>query len=336
MEKFLENQQGHLHGEALPELLGTAPAFKDAVSRLPSLAEAEGAVLISGETGTGKELVARAIHALSPRPSSAFVAVNCGSLVDTLVEGELFGHERGAFTDAHGRRQGLIAHAAGGTLFLDEAETLTRRAQVTLLRVLQDGSYRPLGSSVEQRVDVRFLAATNVRLESLVEAGVFRADLYYRLCVFSITLPPLRERRDDVLVLAEHFLAKHRRPGRPAPQLSAAAAGALLAFDWPGNVRELESAILRSLHLARSGTIEVEDLGLPGRLPALPVLSGAPRSYKTQKRQLLDAFDSQYLIRVMTEYRGNVSQAAQAAGKERRDFGKLLKRHGLDRRQFLA
>jgi DNA-binding NtrC family response regulator len=339
MEKFPENPQRHLHGEALAELVGTAPAFEDAVSWLPSLAEAEGAVLISGETGTGKELVARAIHALGPRRSSAFVAVNCGSLVDTLVEGELFGHERGAFTDAQSRRQGLIAHAGGGTLFLDEAETLTHRAQVTLLRVLQDGAYRPLGSSVEQRVDVRFLAATNVRLETLVEAGAFRADLYYRLCVFSVTLPPLRERREDVLPLAGHFLAKHRRPARPAPQLSAAAAGALLAFDWPGNVRELESAILRALHVARNGTIEAEDLRLPGRRGSeslAPVLSGAPRSYKTQKRQLLDAFDRQYLIRLMTEHSGNVSQAAQTAGKERRDLGKLLKRHGLDRRQFAA
>ena len=319
------------------EFVGNAPAFRDAVSRLPALARTDGVVLINGETGTGKELVARAIHELGPRAARPFVAVNCGALVDTLLEGELFGHERGAFTDAHARRQGLIAFAAGGTMFLDEAETLTQRAQVALLRVLQERTYRPVGSSTEQRTDVRFLAATNVKLERLVQAGQFRADLFYRLSVFSVTLPPLRDRREDILPLAQHFLAKYAPDAGRAPELSPEAARTLLTFDWPGNVRELESAIVRAVHLASDGVIEARDLGLPG----VPAGAGtmaleAARPYKAEKAQVLEAFERQYITRLLTQHRGNVSRAAQAAGKERRDLGKLLKRHGVDPRVFAA
>ena len=264
--------------------------------------------------------------------------MNCGALVDTLLEGELFGHERGAFTDAHARRQGLIAHAAGGTMFLDEAETLTPRAQVALLRVLQERTFRPVGASAEQRTDVRFVAATNVRLDRLVQAGQFRADLFYRLSVFSITLPPLRERRDDILPLAQYFLAKYTPAFGLAPELSTAAVRALLTFDWPGNVRELESAIVRAVHLARDGVIEAADLGLPGgaREDGAPMTFAAARPYKAEKAQVLEAFERQYIARLMTEHKGNVSRAAQAAGKERRDLGKLLKRHGVDPRAFAA
>jgi DNA-binding NtrC family response regulator len=321
---------------ALVGFVGEAPAFRDVVARLPTLARADGVVLIDGETGTGKELVARAIHHLGPRAPRPFVAVNCGALVDTLLEGELFGHERGAFTDAHARRQGLIAHAAGGTVFLDEAETLTPRAQVALLRVLQERTFRPVGSSTEQRADVRFVAATNVRLDRLVQAGQFRADLFYRLSVFSLTLPPLRERRDDILPLARHFLAKYTRDSGPAAELSTSAARALLTFDWPGNVRELESAIVRAVHLAHDGVIEVADLGLPGMAgqDGALVAFAAARPYKTEKAQVLEAFERQYITRLMTQHKGNVSRAAQAAGKERRDLGKLLKRHGVDPRLF--
>jgi DNA-binding NtrC family response regulator len=251
------------------------------------------------------------------------------------LESELFGHERGAFTDAHTRRQGLMAQADGGTLFLDEVDTLTPRGRVALLRALQDKTFRPLGSTSERRVDVRFLAATNARLEGLVQAGSFRADLYYRLCVFSVTLPPLRERREDILPLAGHFLAKYAGSPGPAPQLSAGAVEVLLAWDWPGNVRELESAILRALAVAKGGSIETGDLGLPAVAGAAAPPPEAPWSYKAQKRRILEVFQRHYLIRLMTEHRGNVSRAARAAGKERRDLGKLLKRHGLDPRQFM-
>jgi DNA-binding NtrC family response regulator len=327
----------HSTDGTLDGLIGKAPAFEAVASRLPTLAKTDGTVLITGETGTGKELVARAIHQLSPRAPLPFVAVNCGSLVDTLLEGELFGHERGAYTDAHTRREGLVAHAGGGTMFLDEAEMLTPRAQVVLLRILQERTFRAVGSAAEQRVNARFVAATNAGLDQMVHAGQFRADLYYRLCVFSLTLPPLRRRREDVLLLAAHFITKHRQG--PALRLSPRAAGALLANDWPGNVRELESAIVRAVAIARDGVIEVADLGLqsvPGPIEAPSMLAEVPAAYKTQKRHVLDAFERQYIARLMTEHGGNVTRAARAAGKERRDFGKLLKRHGFDPRQFTS
>jgi DNA-binding NtrC family response regulator len=327
--------------EVSEEIIGRAPVFREALSRLPTLARADGTVLITGETGTGKELVARAVHALSPRAAAPFVAVNCGALVDTLLESELFGHERGAFTDAHTRRQGLVAEAAPGTLFLDELETLTPRAQVSLLRFLQDRSYRALGSAVEQRADVRCVAATNAQLDGLVRTGAFRADLYYRVSVFSVNLPPLRERREDIVPLAEHFVAKHATGAGPAPRLSPEAVDALLTCDWPGNVRELESAIARAMPVTRGDRIEARDLGLapePARaragLEPVALLPESGSSYKIQKRRVVESFERVYLHRLMTDHHGNVSRAALAAGKERRDLGKLLKRHGLVPRQF--
>jgi len=320
-------------------LIGKAPAFREVLARLPTVAQAEAPVLITGETGTGKELVARAVHALSARAESPFVAVNCGALMDTLLESELFGHERGAFTNAHARRPGLISAAARGTLFLDELDTLTPRAQVALLRFLQDQRYRALGSTVEQRADVRFVAATNAQLEGLVRAGAFRADLYYRVSVFAVNLPPLRERREDIVPLAEHFIAKYE--GRSGAVLTAEAEAALLACEWPGNVRELESAIVRALPMAQGGRILPRDLGLPEwprRASASIATEPAERtgSYKAQKRRMLEAFERQYLAQLMIEQGGNVSRAARAAGKERRDLGKLLKRYGFASGQFAA
>ena len=319
----------------LSDLVGRAPAFDDVLAKLPVVARADDAVLVTGETGTGKDLVARAIHELGPRARGPVVSVSCGSLVDTRLEDELFGHERGPGDDPHAR--GLVSRAAGGTLFLDEAETLTPRAQIALLRVLQDRTFRAVGSTVEQRVDVRFVAATSAGLEHMVQAGTFRADLYYRLCVFSIYLLPLRDRREDILPLAAHFLEKHGRPGGKL-QLSPGAVEALLAFDWPGNVRELENTIVRAVNHVIDGVVHAGDLGLGphGASHVVSDAAGTPQSYKSQKRRFLEAFERQYLTRLMTEHLGNVTHAARAAGKERRDLGKLLKRHGFDPRQFAS
>jgi DNA-binding NtrC family response regulator len=325
---------GFRKSQALARLVGEAPAFVRAIAQIPRAARSDASVLISGETGTGKELVARAIHYHDTRAAFPFVPVNCGALPDTLLEDELFGHERGAFTDAQSRRPGLIAQAEGGSLLLDEVDALSPRAQVALLRVLQDRTYRALGSSRELEARVRFIAATNACLSSLVKAGGFRADLYYRLCVYTIHLPPLRERTDDILTLAEHFLRRYARPDRPPPELSPGARAALLSFDWPGNVRELESTMIRCAEASELTLIGASDLGLPllgdGHAPE-PRLLG---SFRTLKRQTVEAFERHYLIRLLTDHRGNVSHAARAAGKDRRDLGRLLKKYRLDPTHF--
>ena len=319
--------------QALSALVGQAPSFRKAIGQLPEIARSDAAVLISGETGTGKELVARAIHYLSDRAPLPFVAVNCGSLAESLLEDELFGHEPGAFTDAKRRRPGLVAEAGRGTLFLDEIESLTDRGQAKLLRVVQERTFRALGSSTEQHAPVRFVAATNVAMSRCVQAGTFRSDLYYRLCVFSIALPPLRERKDDIPTLAAHFLGKHARAERPVCVLSPAAQEALTAFDWPGNVRELENAMVRAIQLCRNGCIEVEDLGLP-RAAVAGRPAGTPLSFKTLKQRAVETFEREYLTRILSEHHGNVTRAALSAAKDRRDLGRLLKKHDIDPRGF--
>ena len=326
-------------------LVGDAPRFRKAIERLPAIARNNGTVVISGETGTGKELVARAVHYLGPRAAHPFVPLNCGALPDTLLEDELFGHERGAFTDARDRRAGLLSQAERGTLFLDEVDSLTPRAQVALLRVLQEGTYRALGGEREHAADVRFVAATNAPLLELVCAGRFRRDLYYRLCVLTINLPPLRDREEDILRLARHFLAKHHRG--PAPlALADDAERALLAYSWPGNVRELENVIQRAAALTTTAQVTADDLALTPEAPraadetalehaAPPCDPCAPLPpFNEAKRAVVEAFERGYLERLMRAHRGNVSRAALSARKERRDFGRLLKKHQLDPREF--
>jgi DNA-binding NtrC family response regulator len=319
--------------QALARLIGDAPSFRDVIAMLPAAARTDGAVLITGETGTGKELVARAIHYISPRVAQPFVAVNCGSLTDTLLEDELFGHEPGAFTDARQRRVGLIALADRGTLFLDEIDALTSRAQVSLLRVLQDRTFRPLGASQEQRADVRFVAASNAPLLARVEAGTFRADLYYRLCVFPLALPPLRERPEDIPKLARHFLDLHTPEERRPLALSTAAIAVLVTSRWPGNVRELENVIIRAVGLSPGPTIEVHHLGLHIGVASRPE---ARDTFRSLKRLAIATFERDYLIRLLLESRGNVTRAARAAGKERRGLGKLLKKYRLDPKRFVG
>ena len=327
LERLLEHLR-NVGGRA--QLIGTAPSFLQALAPIERLAESDATVLINGETGTGKELVARALHYLGPRRGCPFVPVNCGALPDTLLESELFGHERGAFTDAQLRKSGLVAQAEHGTMFLDEVEALSDRGQVALLRVLQDKSFRLVGSIREQRTDVRFIAATNVQLEALVHAGRFRPDLYYRLCVLTILLPRLRDRLDDILTLAEHFLDKHRPKSSPF-QLTAGARGALLAYDWPGNVRELENAIIRGIHMSTGQVIGVEELGLPSSSrSATEAASEHGQRFTALKRKMVTSFEHDYLTRLLAEHCGNVTHAARIAGQDRRALGKLLKKHHID------
>jgi DNA-binding NtrC family response regulator len=289
------------------------------------------------------------VHYLSPRAAHPFVPVNCGALPDTLLEDELFGHERGAFTDAKGRRAGLLAAADNGTLFLDEVDTLTPRAQVALLRVLQGGTYRKLGDDHERPFNVRFVAATNASLPALVCAGRLRSDLYYRLCVLGIDLPPLRERHEDILLLAHYFLTKYQEDGRPL-ELSADAERSLLTYSWPGNVRELENVIQRAIAMTSAKIITTADLGLGSAPPELlPQPATAPMTtlpapaagsdsrlppFIEAKRAVIEAFERSYLQQVLRAHRGNVSGAARSARKERRDFTRLLKKHQLDPHSF--
>ncbi len=336
MESLIERLR---EARALAKLVGEAPTFLKAIRQLPDLAKSEATVLITGETGTGKELVARAIHYLSKRAAHPFVPVNCGSIPDTLLESELFGHERGAFTDAHTHRRGLIAQAEKGTLFLDEVEAMTLKAQVALLRVIQDKRFRALGSSCEQQADIRVVAAANAPLDHLVRAGSFRSDLYYRLCVFSVHLPPLRERKEDIMALACHFLKKHApRTAGPELQLAPGTREVLLVYDWPGNVRELENTIIRGINLCQTNFVDIHDLGIPAGSANLLGVAAAEspklRSFKDMKQKMIEGFERDYLDRLMREHQGNVTNAALAAGKERRELGKMLKKYRIDPKFF--
>ena len=323
---------------ALTKLVGKSPSFLSVLRDLPAIAASQAVVLITGETGTGKELVARAVHYLSDKASFPFVAVNCGSLSEGLLEDEFFGHERGSFTGADCHRRGVIAQAENGSLFLDEVDTLSPKAQVDLLRVLQDKTYRPIGGSSELRANIRVIAASNAPVERLVREGALRSDLFYRLYVFSVHLPALRERKEDIIPLAVHFLTKHASSVPSKLELSTAAQEFLLANDWPGNVRELESAIVRGIHFAPGNVIEIEHLRMtPAAVNEIetPLIGpGRLDSFRKMKNTLVERFERDYLMRLMVEHRGNVTEAARYAGKERRDLGKLLKRHHLNPERF--
>jgi two-component system, NtrC family, response regulator GlrR len=334
----VENLVRHVRDvQALARLVGRSPALLRTIEQLPAMAQSEAPVLILGETGTGKELVARALHYLSSRASFPFVPVNCGALSETLFEDELFGHARGAFTGAHARRNGLIAHAEGGTLLLDEVDTLPPKAQIDLLRVLQEKTFRLVGSSNEQQANVRIIASTNAPIEQLLKSGSFRPDLYYRLCVFSIALLPLRDRKEDILDLADHFLQKHKAACSATPKLTSAARAGMMVCDWPGNIRELENAIVRGMHLAKADLIGIEDLGLtaPEPLRSRPELCPAEHlSFGAMKQAVIERFERDYLTRLISEHDGNVSRAARKAGKDRRELGKLLKKHRIEPKLF--
>jgi DNA-binding NtrC family response regulator len=316
----------------LQSLVGESDIFFQVLRKIPFLAASDATVLITGETGTGKELFARAIHYSSARRAKPFIPVNCGALPDHLFENELFGHTRGAYTDAHTAEQGVVAAAEGGTLFLDEIDTLTLQAQVKLLRFLQDRHFRPLGSAVSLEADTRVIAATNASLPLLVKASRFREDLYHRLNVLALTVPPLREHLDDVPALVFHFLQRYKlQYKRPALRVSPDAVQRLLAYEWPGNIRELEDMVHRAVALSTNPVIEPHHFELPST-PA-PEMAN-PGSFQQARKEAIQHFESRYLNQLLTEFSGNVSRAARAAGKDRRSLQRILHRCGISAQAF--
>ncbi len=307
-------------------MLGESAAWKTVVEVLPRAARSGLPVLILGETGTGKELVARAIHSLSLRARGEFVAQNCGATPDTLIESELFGHSRGAFTGAVADRVGLFEAAGGGTLFLDEIGDASALLQMKLLRVLQEGEARRVGDTRLRRVDVRVISATHRCLEDAVAGGGFRADLFFRLNAVRLRLPPLRERGDDVLLLARHFLGQAAaRLDRSPPRVSETLAAHLLSYPWPGNVREVANACAYAVHVAGAGeTVELE------HWPETPALPGASApSAACGLHAETRALEERRLREALHRTRGNKSQAARVLGLSRQGLLKKLRRYGL-------
>jgi DNA-binding NtrC family response regulator len=314
----------------LRQLVGTSPIFRSEVNKISIVARAEASVLITGETGVGKDLVARGIHYLSRRARHAFVPINCGAVPGELFENELFGHEAGAFTSASVARTGLIEEADSGTLFLDEIDALSVAAQVKLLRFLQEKEYRRLGSTTIRRCDVRVIAATNTCPEAAVRAGRLRPDLYYRLNVVTLTLPPLRDRRDDIPQLAGHFLARYA--GEMQKRLkgfSANAMARLVRYSWPGNVRELEHVVERAVIFAKGPAVEMDDVVLP-EAPATDQLE----SFRALKARAIEQFERDYIMGLLASSQGNISSAARAAKKNRRAFFQLMRKHGIHGKAF--
>ena len=326
-------------GLAHCQLVGASPAFRAAAAVLKRLAGCGVPVLLRGETGTGKELAARAIHYLSSRRELPFIPVNCGAIPDMLVESELFGHARGAFTDAREAQLGLVAQAGNGTLFLDEIDSLSMKAQITLLRFLQDGSFRPLGAKAFAYSQARIVAATNADIDDLVRSGAFRSDLFYRLSIVPVFMPPLRERPGDVRLLVDNFLrVLARQHGSGPRRIDEASLRRRETYPWPGNVRELANVVQRLFLLADedSLTLPPDALGTPeGDAEAASMSAVAmAESFQLARAHALAEFECRFVRRALSESAGNVSLAARRSGKERRSFGRLLKKHGIDRVDF--
>lgn len=305
------------------QLVGESEAFLNEIEKLPLVAKCDASVLITGDTGTGKELCARAIHYLSRRASESFLAVNCGAIPPELIENELFGHVSGAFTDAKTARRGLIDEADGGTLFLDEVDCLPLMAQVKFLRFLQEKEYRPLGATKTHKADLRVVAATNANCETAVREGKLRQDLYYRLNVIQLKLPSLRERREDIPLLAHHFLNKYALEfNKQVSGFSPDAIRKLILYEWPGNVRELEHVIMRAVVLSTKPIISAAGIAISDSEPA-PVLE----SFQEAKNRMVDQFEKTYIKGLLLSNHCNISKSAKAAQKNRRAFWELIRKH---------
>ncbi len=330
LKETIQRQQG------AADILGRSPAIQRVLEMIDRVAPTDSAVLIRGESGTGKELVARRVHAISPRHADNFVAINCASIPDTLLESELFGHEKGSFSGADRTKMGLVELASGGTLFLDEIGELPLGLQAKLLRVLQEREIQRVGGLHTIPVDIRLLAATNRDLKAAIAAKEFRQDLYYRLDVITITMPPLRERTGDAQLLTEHFLSTmSRRLRKPRLTISPEAMAMLAAYPFPGNVRELENVVERMVVLCGCQQIELEDIPADIRVSAhgdspIPMFQAGedfpiPVEYKNAK----DAFEREYLLKMIASAKGNISEAARVSGISRRHFYEKLEKLGI-------
>jgi DNA-binding NtrC family response regulator len=325
--------------------VGTSEALARVVEMAQAAANSKATILLLGESGTGKEIFARAITHWSPRSAKPFVAVNCSTLSQELLASELFGHEKGAFTGAVRQKPGKVEQAQGGTLFLDEIGDMRPELQTKLLRVLQEHEFERVGGTRTIPVDIRVIAATNSDLEQEVKRGSFREDLYYRLNVVAIRLPPLRERREDVDSLIPFFLEKHAKESRKnLKTIAPEAVEALRAYRWPGNVRELDNVIQRGIILAKGDRIELSDL--PSEIASVsraPVVGGQPMTNEDLKEAKRSARESaaadverQFLERILEASKGNVTKAAAAAGINRTLLQQLLKKYGIDRSRFMG
>ncbi|MEE4311781.1 MAG: sigma-54 dependent transcriptional regulator [candidate division KSB1 bacterium] len=308
-------------------IIGEDPILVEILDRLIPMAGIEAPVLLMGETGTGKELFARAIYYLSPRADKPFVAINCGAIPETIFENELFGHAPGAYTDAKTAHKGYIAAAEGGTLYLDEVNSIPSRAQVTLLRFLQEGKYRPLGSSNYMCGDVRIISSSNVDLINPDGKTNIRRDLFYRLNVFSVDIPPLRKRRSDIPLLVSHFARKHGSAlKKEEVKFSEAALMKLMTYDWPGNVRELENIVQQSMVIASGSMVDEDHIELKYESA---IEQSMPGSFKDKKYLIIDKFEKEYLKLALLYHNNNVSEAAQTAQMDRANFYRLLRKHNV-------
>jgi two-component system, NtrC family, response regulator GlrR len=311
------------------KIVGQSPVLLKELEKIPLMCKNDAVVLISGESGTGKELFARAIHYLGPRSGKPFVPVNCGAIPTDLVENELFGHEQGAFTGASTSRKGLIEEADGGTLFLDEIDCLPLQMQSKLLRLLQENEYRPLGSPKMRKANLRVISATNVDLRKAMNRGRFRKDLFYRLNVIPIVIPPLRDRKEDIPLLADHCLAKFMSNSNVQfKKLTPEALEKLVLYNWPGNVRELEHVLESAAVLCQSRIIG------PDQILIETESDSARETFKEAKDRHVEQFERNYIETLLIAHHGNITRAADAANKNRRAFWQLMQKHRINPKGF--
>ena len=329
VKKVLKKEHG------LNQILGRSKVIQEVHEKIEQVSSCDVNVLISGESGTGKELVARAIHYLSNRAGNPFIPVNCGAIPENIFENELFGHVKGAFTDACRNQTGLIQEAEGGVFFLDEIGSVSPYVQVKLLRLLQDKEYKPLGDSRHCKANVRIIAATNKDLLSLVNKGLFREDLFYRLNIVHIKVPSLRERKEDIPILVAHFVDKYSREyNKPAKTASADLIRCFTFYSWPGNIRELENKIQQLIVMSKISVIDAKSIQLTASEPT----SQEPEleCLREAKEKVIYTFERAYLSQLLTESRGNVASAAKRAGKSRTALWNLLKKRKISPGHFRA